>query len=496
MNYEGSFAFVRHMLAVAIILGWGWQCSGALADKPVSSQLTIVVPAAEGSSWSRSALAIRDALREENLVGSVDIVHSPGAGGMIALAQFIGSRHGDPSVVIIGGRTILGASAYNRSRISLLDTSPVARLAGTAAVIAVPAASPIRDLGDLIETARAEPTLVKWVGGSEGSLDELIVQNVMTALGASRSEVSFNAVPGGGDEIATRLASGHFTAGVSSVEEFAEFAKQGNLRIIAVSSSERLHGLAAPTLMEYGVEVSFDDWRGVFAPPGLSAEQSAALDSLFARLADSPAWARQLSAYGWRNLYMPSTAFRAFIDTEAALTTARLNAQTPAIVSFERLALIVGRHYRWTIAAGVISVLLLTILLAQRVISQRKLTRLRANLDTAQEAAKRVSAELEKSLARAAAHISAEFTRWKLTDAEQEIGWMLLKGLSLRIIAEARGTSERTVRQQARAIYAKSGLGNRADLAAFFLEDLCFGHTPDEGAPPSLPLANDERVQA
>jgi DNA-binding NarL/FixJ family response regulator len=49
---------------------------------------------------------------------------------------------------------------------------------------------------------------------------------------------------------------------------------------------------------------------------------------------------------------------------------------------------------------------------------------------------------------------------------------MLLKGLSHKGIAKRTGTSERTVRQHAVAVYRKSGLSGRAELAGFFLEDL------------------------
>lgn len=42
----------------------------------------------------------------------------------------------------------------------------------------------------------------------------------------------------------------------------------------------------------------------------------------------------------------------------------------------------------------------------------------------------------------------------------------------MKEVAEVRGASERTVRKQAQAVYAKAGLGNRAELSAFFLEDL------------------------
>jgi DNA-binding CsgD family transcriptional regulator len=68
--------------------------------------------------------------------------------------------------------------------------------------------------------------------------------------------------------------------------------------------------------------------------------------------------------------------------------------------------------------------------------------------------------------------IEAQFARWNLTEAEREVALLLLKGLSLKEIATVRAVSERTVREQARAIYAKSGLTGRASLSAFFLEDL------------------------
>ena len=68
--------------------------------------------------------------------------------------------------------------------------------------------------------------------------------------------------------------------------------------------------------------------------------------------------------------------------------------------------------------------------------------------------------------------IDAQFERWQLTPAEREVAMLMLKGLSHKEIAAVREASERTVRQQARAIYAKANLSGRAALSAFFLEDL------------------------
>jgi DNA-binding CsgD family transcriptional regulator len=68
--------------------------------------------------------------------------------------------------------------------------------------------------------------------------------------------------------------------------------------------------------------------------------------------------------------------------------------------------------------------------------------------------------------------IDTQFSRWNLTDAEREVALLLLKGLSSKEVATVRAVSERTVREQARSVYAKSGLTGRAALSAFFLEDL------------------------
>jgi DNA-binding CsgD family transcriptional regulator len=68
--------------------------------------------------------------------------------------------------------------------------------------------------------------------------------------------------------------------------------------------------------------------------------------------------------------------------------------------------------------------------------------------------------------------IETQFSRWNLTEAEREVALLILKGLSHKEIATVRAVSERTVREQARSVYAKSGLTGRASLSAFFLEDL------------------------
>ena len=87
-------------------------------------------------------------------------------------------------------------------------------------------------------------------------------------------------------------------------------------------------------------------------------------------------------------------------------------------------------------------------------------------------------ASAERVLAGLSSAIDARLAGWGLTTTEREIALLLLKGQSHKQIAYQTGRSERTVRQHAVAVYQKSGLGGRAELAAFFLEDLTLPAAP------------------
>ena len=101
--------------------------------------------------------------------------------------------------------------------------------------------------------------------------------------------------------------------------------------------------------------------------------------------------------------------------------------------------------------------------------------RTRIDLADARAEAERWQAENRTIVQGLGSAIVDQFERWEFTPAESEIGLLLMKGFSHAEIAALRGTSERTVREQSRAIYRKSGLSGRAELAAFFLEDLLPG---------------------
>lgn len=98
-----------------------------------------------------------------------------------------------------------------------------------------------------------------------------------------------------------------------------------------------------------------------------------------------------------------------------------------------------------------------------------------------------------EGLARA---IDSQFDAWRLSPAEREVALLLLKGYGHKQVAVLTGRGERTVRQHAVSVYQKAGLSGRAELAAFFLEDLLIHKQPvptppRPGAPAGASLPKD-----
>lgn len=81
-------------------------------------------------------------------------------------------------------------------------------------------------------------------------------------------------------------------------------------------------------------------------------------------------------------------------------------------------------------------------------------------------------ASAEQALEGLGRALNEQFDGWGLTPAEREVALLLLKGYSHKGIAKLTDRSPQTVRQHATAVYRKSGLAGRAQLSAFFLEDL------------------------
>jgi DNA-binding CsgD family transcriptional regulator len=137
---------------------------------------------------------------------------------------------------------------------------------------------------------------------------------------------------------------------------------------------------------------------------------------------------------------------------------------------------VAAQSRRWHVATEVVVTLLalvgLGIVWRTLASSRRRARDLQVALDGTSADLARWRGEAQEALRGLGAAIDRQFERWSLSPAEREVALLLLKGLPLREVAQSRWTSERTVRQQALAVYRKAGMAGRAELAAFFLQDL------------------------
>jgi DNA-binding CsgD family transcriptional regulator len=104
--------------------------------------------------------------------------------------------------------------------------------------------------------------------------------------------------------------------------------------------------------------------------------------------------------------------------------------------------------------------------------SARSVRDLRRSLKAQQAERDAWRASAEHALLGLGRAIDDQFDRWELTAAEREVALLLLKGYSHKAIGRRTDRGDQTVRQHAAAVYRKAGFSGRAELAAFFLEDL------------------------
>jgi len=458
--------FVRCVsIALLLVLGIGGRAAEAA---PRMDHLTLVVPAGVGGGWDLTAKSMKRALESKQIVRSVEIVRFPGVGGLVGLSQFLSLYRGRDDALLMGGLTMLGATISDEAAVSLRDVTPIARLTGDWGLIAVRADSPIHSVADLRKAMLERSNGLRWSGGALGSPDQALVWSLASRVGVPADDVLYYGKVGG-RRAADALLEGRVDVAVSGYAEFRDFISRGQFRPIAVSSPGRIAGLDVPTLRDEGIDVSIMNWRGVFAAPGLSLAQQEALGGVMAAMRETPEWRQSLNDARWTDAYLDQGAFTRFIERETARWPSMINPQArnshpmlvPAGVMFSRNIQII-----LALAFGLVCAVVGR--LVSELVRKRKSARvLESRCAALQE---RLSSMQGRAVEQVKWGIQEDFGQWALSDAERDIAWFMLRGLPLREIADLRGTSERTVRQQAQSIYRKAGLEGRSDLAGRVLE--------------------------
>ena len=257
--------------------GAGDSSSAAAGSAAPATGLQYMVPNSPGGGYDTTARAAAQVMEKEGITGTVQVFNLPGAGGTVGLQRVVNEK-GNGKLAMQMGLGVVGAAYTQKTEASLNDTTPIAKLIEEAGAIVVPKDSPYQDINQLVEAWKKDPKGLAVGGGSSpGGPDHLLPMQLAQAVGIDPKAVSFVSYDGGGELLPALLGS-KIAFGASGFGEFLDQVEAGDVRVLAVTSAERVDALKdVPTLKESGIDLEFTNWRGVVAPPGISEEDKAAL---------------------------------------------------------------------------------------------------------------------------------------------------------------------------------------------------------------------------
>ena len=312
------------IVAAATVAGLALSACGVSGDDASSDSssssgpvkgLRILVPNSPGSGYDVTArLAAKD-MQDAKLAESIEVFNSAGAGGTVGLQRLVNEK-GNDDILMQMGLGVVGAVFTNKSKATLNDTVPIAKLIEESEAIVVPKGSPYDTLDKLVAAWKANPGKVPVGGASNpGGPDHLTPMLLAKAVGVTPKDVNYVAYDGGG-ELLTGVLGKKVAFAATGIGEVAEQAKNGDVKILAVTSAEPVEGVDAPTLKSLGVDLEFTNWRGVVGPPGLSDAKKKEYIALYTAMQGTEQWKKTLADQGWTDAFQTGDEFGTFLKSE------------------------------------------------------------------------------------------------------------------------------------------------------------------------------------
>jgi putative tricarboxylic transport membrane protein len=286
-------------------------------------RLRMMVPNSPGGGYDLTARTAVKIMEDNDITGRVEVFNVIGAGGTVAMARLMNER-GNDDLMMMMGLGVVGATYTNGSKIKASDATALAKMIEDPGAVFVPADSPFKTVQDFVAAWKTDPTKVTIGGGSSpGGPDHLFPMETARAVGVDPREVNFVTYDGGGD-LLTALLGKKITVGTSSPGEFIDQIESGQLRVLAVSSEERVEGIDAPTLKQAGIDLTFANWRGILAPPGISDGTRQAMIKALEELHSTQQWKEALVKNGWTDAFTTGAEFEQFLEDQDARVSSTL----------------------------------------------------------------------------------------------------------------------------------------------------------------------------
>ena len=140
------------------------------------------------------------------------------------------------------------------------------------------------------------------------------MRDALLGLGGDPRKVTYIAYSGG--ESNPAILGGHVDVGMGGLD-MMDFVQSGKMRALAISSDKRLGGnfKDIPTFVEQGYDVVNQNWRGIFGPPGVSADVVKYWRDAFTKMTKTAAWKAELEKNQWADSLETDT-FVASLDKE------------------------------------------------------------------------------------------------------------------------------------------------------------------------------------
>ncbi|WP_102106694.1 Bug family tripartite tricarboxylate transporter substrate binding protein [Oceaniglobus roseus] len=317
-------ALRRGLTAAALI-----ACAplSALAQDFTPSNPECIAPANPGGGWDFTCRQVGKSLQDEGLIPStMQVVNLSGGGGGVAFAEVVNKRNDDNDLIVAASSATATRLAQNAFPGNTMDQVRwLASVGADYGVIAVAKDSEINTLPKLMDKMKADPKSVAIGGGSAvGGWDHLKVLIAAQEAGIEDvRQVKYIAFAGGGEAV-TQLLAGSLQAFTGDLSEAKGFVDSGDIKVLAVLAPERLGGEFAdiPTAKEQGIDAIGANWRGFYAPGGMS---DAAYDywvDAIAKLYASDEWKQVMETNGLAPLDLHGAEFQAFVQESVNNITA------------------------------------------------------------------------------------------------------------------------------------------------------------------------------
>ncbi|HXF66505.1 MAG TPA: tripartite tricarboxylate transporter substrate binding protein [Burkholderiales bacterium] len=300
------------------------SCALAIAATAAHAQwlpqkgVEIVAMSGPGGANDVIARAIQRHLQQLRLVGvPITVSNRPGAGGVIAW-NYLNQHAGEGTLLSVSPINLLTEHIAGASPITWTDVTPIALLFSEYVAFSVRPDSALKDGGDLVRRLKGDPGSVTFaVAAALGGANHIATALAMKAAGVDIRRLKFVVFSSGAQSLAA-VMGGHVDVAVNPVSGAAPQMQAGRVRVVAVSSPQRLPGTVSPvpTWKEQGVDAVFSSFRGVIGPKGMTPEQVAYWEGVLAKMARSEEWKREMERNYWESSFAGAAEAARFLARE------------------------------------------------------------------------------------------------------------------------------------------------------------------------------------